>query len=64
MELCARQGIGAVQKALQHSRVDVTEMYALADYLTPENTGKPLTRGDIPMILQLAVDAVRAGIIG
>lgn len=64
VELCARQGIGAVQKALQHSRVDVTEMYALADYLTPESTGKPLTRGDIPMILQLAVDAVRAGIIG
>lgn len=64
VELCARQGIGAVQKALQHSRVDVTELYALADYLTPENTGKPLTRGDIPMLLQLAVDAVRAGIIG
>ena len=63
VELCGRRGIGAVQQALQHSRVDVTEIYALADFLTAENSGKPLTRGDIPMILQLAVDAVRAGII-
>ena len=62
VQLCAKQGIGAVQKALQHSRVDVTEIYALSDFLTPENSGKPLARGDIPMILQLAVDAVRAGI--
>ncbi len=62
VDLCARQGLGAVQRALQHSRVDVTELYALSDYLSAGNASKPLTRADVPRILQLAVDAVRASL--
>ncbi len=60
VELCAREGLGAVQQALQHSRVDVTEIYALSDFLSKGNAALPLTRADVPRLLQLAVDAVRA----
>ena len=62
VDLHAREGLAAVQKALQHSRIDVTELYALSDYLSAANADKPLTRADVPTILHLAVDAIQAAL--
>ena len=62
VELYARKGLAEVQRALQHTRVDVTEIYALADFLSAEKASIPLTRGDVPKILHLALDAVRAAL--
>lgn len=47
VELLHEQGLGAVQRALQHERADVTELYALADWSTGENADKPLLRKDL-----------------
>lgn len=47
VELLREQGLGAVQRALQHERADVTELYALADWSTGENADKPLLRRDL-----------------
>lgn len=51
VELLRETNLAEVQKALQHDRVDTTELYALADWATGDNAGKPLTRGDLPVIV-------------
>ena len=44
------KGLRAAQEALQHERADVTEIYALADWLTGEEAKKPLLRQDMVRI--------------
>lgn len=51
VELLKRSNIGEVRRALQHERIDTTELYALADWTTGENAGKPLLRGDLPRLV-------------
>lgn len=53
------EGLGAVQRALQHDRPGVTETYALADWLTGENAEKPLRRGDLLLIATKIADLLR-----
>lgn len=45
-----QRGIRAAQEALQHDRPEVTEVYALADWLTGEEAAKPLLRQDMVRI--------------
>ena len=58
VKLFNNSDIGTVKEALQHTSATVTELYALADWLTGENAKKPLLREDIEMI----VDAVQRAI--
>ena len=51
VELLRKTNIAEVQKALQHDRIDTTELYALADWATGGNAALPLTRGDLPRIV-------------
>lgn len=51
VELLRRSNLGEVQRALQHDRLDTTELYALADWATGSNAELPLTRGDLPRIV-------------
>lgn len=44
-------GIEAVKKALQHSDLRTTEIYALSDWLTGENAELPLKRKDISFLI-------------
>lgn len=53
------EGLGAVQRALQHDRPGVTETYALADWLTGENAEKPLRRGDLLLIATKIADLLK-----
>lgn len=41
VELFHEKGLPATQKALQHSRADTTMLYAFADILNNNNSGKP-----------------------
>lgn len=52
-------GLHAVQTALQHESVGVTEIYALADWLTGENADKPLLRRDLMMIATKIAEMLR-----
>lgn len=51
VELLRKTNLAEVQKALQHDRIDTTELYALADWATGDNAALPLTRGDLPRIV-------------
>lgn len=51
VDLLRKTNLGEVQKALQHDRIDTTELYALADWATGENAALPLTRQDLPLIV-------------
>lgn len=51
VELLRKTNLAEVQKALQHERIDTTELYALADWATGSNAELPLTRGDLPRIV-------------
>ena len=62
VRLYQREGLEAVQKALQHSRVSTTEIYTLSDWISGENAAKPLTRADIPYIGERVFDAVKCRI--
>lgn len=53
VNLYRREGISAVKAQLQHSSVDVTEIYALADWLSSENENLPLLRKDIARIAHI-----------
>lgn len=53
VDMFHRQGIEAVQRALQHDRVEITEVYALADFMSEKNEHIPLFRKDIPVLLHL-----------
>ena len=55
------EGIEAVQAALQHDRKNVTEIYALSDWLTGENAEKPLLRRDLMAIATKIADLLRNG---
>lgn len=52
-------GLHAVQEALQHEQPGVTEIYALADWLTGENAEKPLRRGDLLLIATKIAELLR-----
>lgn len=54
-----RDGIKAVQEALQHARMDVTEIYALSDWMTGEEADKPLLRQDIVLIARAVAHMLR-----
>lgn len=58
VHLFQRSGLRATQRALQHDRSATTEIYALSDYSSGKNAELPLTRGDIPMIVELVAAAV------
>ena len=49
-------GLTAVREGLQHSDARTTEIYALADWLSPENANKPILRGDIGVLIQYIAD--------
>lgn len=57
--LMESSGLDAVQKALQHDRRDVTEMYALSDWLSGENADAPLLRRDLIAIATKIADLLR-----
>lgn len=59
VEVFHKHGIVAAKKALQHSDVTTTEIYALSDFLSGENAKKPLVRGDIPMLLRIFEDGFK-----
>lgn len=59
VETFQKHGIVAAKKALQHSDITTTEIYALSDFLSGENAKKPLTRGDLPMILRVLEDGLK-----
>lgn len=59
VELFKRAGLKAAQVALQHDRASTTELYALSDFSTGSNARLPLTRGDIPLIVELCVAALK-----
>ena len=55
------KGLDAVQTALQHDRKDVTELYALSDWLTGKNSEKPLLRGDLAILASKIAELLRRG---
>lgn len=54
-------GLQAVQKALQHDKAGVTELYALSDWLTGENANKPLLRRDLQLLAQKIAELLKMG---
>lgn len=62
VQLYLREGLEAVQTALQHARVSTTEIYALSDWLSGDNANLPLTRADIPYIIERVYDALKCRI--
>ena len=58
VNLFHRSNIGTVKEALQHSSAVVTELYALADWLTGENANMPLLRCDIEKIVGAVLKAL------
>lgn len=56
VELTAREGIRAVQEALQHDRISTTEEYALSDWATGDNAKLPLRRGDLPLLVAKIIE--------
>ena len=59
VELFKRAGMKATQEALQHDKASTTEIYALSDFSTGDNAALPLTRGDIPLIIEMVVAALK-----
>lgn len=59
VDLFRREGLGAVQAALQHDRAQTTEIYALSDFTSGENASLPLLRGDLPEIVREVLQALR-----
>lgn len=62
--LLHKTNLAEVQKALQHDRVDTTELYALADWATGENAKLPLTRGDLPLLVGQILSTLGYGVDG
>lgn len=58
VKLFNNSDIGTVKEALQHTSASVTELYALADWLTGENAKKPLLREDIEVIVEAVQKAL------
>lgn len=58
VELYKREGLKAVQTALQHDRADTTQIYAMADFTTGENAALPLLRSDVELIVKLVTQQV------
>lgn len=58
--LMESRGMDAVQKALQHDRRDVTELYALSDWLSGENAERPLLRRDLVAVATKIAELLRA----
>lgn len=52
VDLAAKEGLQAVKEQLQHERLDITELYALADWTSGENAEKPLLRKDLGILLE------------
>ena len=59
VELFKRAGMKATQEALQHDKSSTTEIYALSDFSTGDNAALPLTRGDIPLIIEMVISALK-----
>lgn len=57
--LMESRGMDAVQAALQHDRRDVTELYALSDWLSGANADQPLLRRDLIAIATKIADLLR-----
>lgn len=61
VERLRAEGLGAVQRALQHDRPGTTELYALSDWLTGANADKPLLRRDIPILATKIAELLERG---
>ena len=60
VNLCREEGIEAVRQALQHERIDTTQIYALSDFSTGANAKLPLLRGDIQLIADMVIQQIRS----
>lgn len=58
VELYKDKGFAAVQSALQHANAATTELYAFSDFTAVENADAPLTRGDLPLIVRMVLEAI------
>ena len=58
VDVYTKQGLEAARQALQHERPDVTRLYTLSDWTTGENADRPLTRGDLPVLLAKIQDEI------
>lgn len=58
VETYKNHGAKAAQNALQHSRIDTTELYIFSDFSTGLNAEKPLLRRDIDMVVKMVVQAI------
>lgn len=64
VRLYRKEGISAVKKQLQHSSIDVTEIYALADWLSSDNEELPLLRKDVARIAHIVLGYVEESLKG
>lgn len=60
VNLYKKQGLKAVQKALQHSTRDQTERYALSDWFSSANADEPLRRRDLDLICRKVIEILKA----
>lgn len=58
VELFKREGSEAVREALQHSDMNTTDIYALSDFISGENSTLPLLRGDLHFIIEFVSERV------
>lgn len=49
-------GLAAVRAGLQHSDARTTELYALADWLSPKNADKPILRKEIGLLISYVAE--------
>ena len=59
VEIYKKYGIAEVKRQLQHSTIDVTEIYALSDFLSGENEDLPLLRKDIARVCRIVENFIR-----
>lgn len=58
VEVFHSKGMTAAQTALQHSRLDTTQIYILSDFVSGDNASTPLYRKDIDILFKILSDFV------
>lgn len=59
VRLYRQRGLRAAQEALQHDRTETTELYALSDFLAPENLDKPIKRRELATVVRLVAEEIK-----
>lgn len=59
VRLYRQRGLRAAKEALQHDRTETTELYALSDYLAPENLDKPIRRRELGIVTKLVAEEIK-----